>query len=111
MVDIGKLNKRITFQKAVEQTDAMGQDCMAYEDYCTVWATVKPFKASDHSLQGKLSPETTHKIYIRYRDDLEPDMRILYNGRKLYPAGTFVDLDERHELLEIQAEERVDKEQ
>ena len=105
-VDIGKLNKRITFQIYQDAKDELGQDCKRYEDYKTVWATIKPTKATEANFIGKLKPEVTHRIYVRYRDDITADMRIVYHGRLLYLAGPPIDVDEKHELLEIQAEER-----
>lgn len=110
MVDVGKLNKRITFQRYEERRDELGQDSKGYVDYKTVWATVKPVKATEVNFIGKLKPEVSHRIYVRYRDDITSDMRIIYRGRELYLAGPPVDVDERHVLLEIQAEERAEYE-
>ncbi len=104
MVDIGKLNKRITFLRPVQARDSLGQDRLSYEPHVTVWATVKPYKSNDRSLMGKKSPEVSHKFYVRYRRDLAADMRITYRGRDFAIIGEPVDIDERHELLEIQAE-------
>ncbi len=108
MVDIGKLNKRITFQRVVKTEDELGHEKVSWEDYKTVWATVKPFKASESSFMSKLKPDTTHRFYVRYRGDIEPDMRIVYHGRTFEIDGVPIDLDERHEMLEIQAEEVFD---
>lgn len=104
MVDIGKLNKRVTFLRPVGGKDEMLQDKLTYEEYKTLWATVKPYKSNDSSLNGKKSPEASHKIYVRYREDITSDMRMRYNKINLKMVGFPVDLEERHELLEIQAE-------
>lgn len=82
----------------------MGQDKDLFEDYMSVWATVKPYKSNDQSLAGKRSPAVTHKFYIRYRRDITPFMRIVYDGKVYRIVGAPVDMDERHELMEIQAE-------
>lgn len=105
MVEVGKLNKRITLQRVSETTDDMGQDKVGWEDYKTIWATVKPYKSSEYNFMGKLKPEITHRIYVRYRKDITSDMRILYHGRILAITAPPLDIDERHELLEIQCEE------
>lgn len=104
-VDIGKLNKRITFQQIMTDTDEMGRDKVSWTDYKTIWATVKPYKSSEYNFMGKLRPDATHRFYVRYRSDITPDMRILYHGRTFAIMGSPLDLDEKHELLEIQAEE------
>ena len=44
-------------------------------------------------------------MYVRFRKDITAEMRILYHGRMFQIAGPPIDLDEKHELLEIQCEE------
>lgn len=104
MVDIGKLNKRITFLKLAEKEDDMGQTKTEWGQYRSVWATVKPFKSSESGFMGKLKPDVTHRFYVRYRNDISPDMRIKYGNRTFEISG-IIDMDEQHRLLEIQAQE------
>lgn len=108
MVDIGKLNRRITFLSVQTVEDEMGQDRPEWKKYKTVWATVKPYKSSEHNFMSKLKPETTHRIYIRHRTDITADMRILYRGHIYEISGPPVDLDGEHRMLEIQCEEVFD---
>lgn len=54
---------------------------------------------------SKLKPSVSHRLYIRYRDDITTDMRVQYRGRTFEIAGPPVDMEERHEMLEIQLEE------
>lgn len=104
MIKTGRLNKRISFLNPISGTDSLGQDKLTYEEFRTVWATVVPYKSNDSSLYGKKTPEASHKFYIRYRSDITPDMRISYNGKLFKMVGYPVDLEEKHELFEIQAE-------
>ena len=105
MIDIGKLNKRITFQKCTVSEDEMGQDKTSWQDFKTVWATVKPYKSSESNFMKKLKPEVSHRIYVRFRNDITADMRINYHGRIFSIEGPPLDVDEKHEILEIQCEE------
>lgn len=89
----------------------MGQERMEFVDYKSVWATVKPFKSSEYNFVGKLRPEVTHRFYIRFREDITADMRIIFRGKRFEIAGPPIDIDDRHELLEIQAEEAFENEQ
>ena len=104
-MDIGKLNKRITFLKIEHEEDDMGQSKNVWTEYKTVWATVKPYKSSESAFMSKLKPEVTHRIYVRYRDDITADMRIYYHGRTFEISEPPIDVDERHDMLEIQCEE------
>lgn len=85
--------------------DEMGQEKGEWTKYRSVWATVKPYKSSEYSFMGKLKPEVSHRIYVRYRTDITAEMRILYHGRTFEISGPPIDIDEKHELLEIQCEE------
>lgn len=105
MVDIGKLDKRITLQRTYEAEDEIGNTKTKWRDYKTVWATVKPYKSSEYNFMGKLKPDVTHRFYVRYRTDIYPDMRIKYRGRIFEISGSPLDIDEQHRLLEIQAQE------
>lgn len=105
MIYTGKLNRRLTFQRLEAKEDEMGQDKSSWQDYKTVWGSVKPYKSSEYNFMGKLKPEVSHRIYVRFRNDITADMRIKYHGRIFTIEGTPLDIDERHELLEIQCRE------
>lgn len=106
-VDIGRLNKRVTFFIVEQSVDEMEQDCVKWKEHCTVWATVTPVKSNEIKNAGKVEPEVSYKIYIRYRKDIETNMNIRYSGKILEMTAPAIDLDERHELLEIQAKEKL----
>lgn len=105
MIDVGKMRKRITIMQKTDGTDGMNQSKVGWEPYRDVWATVNPYKSSEVSFVSKLKPEVTHRIYIRFRPDITADMRIRYHGRTFEIAGPPIDIDERHEILEIQCQE------
>ena len=109
MVDIGKLNRRITFLRLKTTEDEMGQDKAEWEEYCSVWATIKPCKSSEYNFMSKLKPEVTHRVYIRFRKGITADMRIQYQGRIYSIAGPPLDMDDLHRMLEIQCEEVFEK--
>ena len=47
-LDVGRMNKRITFVYLEDSTDEMGQDCQAWKEYKTVWATVKALRGGEY---------------------------------------------------------------
>lgn len=91
--------------------DAMGQTKLEYEDYKKAWATVKPFKASEYNFVGKLKPEVTHRFYVRYREDITADMRLRFGKHVFNIVGPPIDINNKHELLEIQGEEIFENEE
>lgn len=105
-MDIGKLNKRITFLERKQKEDDYGDHVGCWEPVFTVWATVNPDRTSEPTLRNNVQkPQAGFKIYVRYRKDIRPDMRIAYAGRTLELVGTPVDVEERHAMIQLYAEE------
>jgi SPP1 family predicted phage head-tail adaptor len=67
-------------------------------------AMVKPRSSRERFLAGQTASAETVLIVIRYRTGITQDMRIGYNGRQFQVVG-MIDVDERHQWLEIDAEE------
>lgn len=104
-LDVGRLNKRITFLKRRETGDEYGSH-FEWEPAFSAWATVSPERTSEPTLRNDVQkPQAGFKIYMRYRKGICPDMRILYGDRLLEIAGPPVDLEERNAVLQISAEE------
>lgn len=104
-LDVGRLNKRITFISFEKGRDSMGQDMRVPVDGATVWATVKPQRGSEPYEAGKIQPEQQYTVTIRYREDITTDMLIRY-GRKTLEIISAVDVEEAHYMIEMQCEER-----
>jgi SPP1 family predicted phage head-tail adaptor len=88
-MDIGRLNKRITFMK-YSDTDAdgnlfvneIGQNVQELIPYKTIWASVEPTVGKEYLEAQRIRNELTYKIYTRYFSDITADMIINYKNRK-----------------------------
>ena len=78
-MDPGKLNKRITFQ--LQDLDLEDED---WKDIATTWASINPISGKEYYSAETINSDLTHKIRLRYRRGITPDMRVLYNGRIFY---------------------------
>ena len=78
-MDPGKLNKRITFQ--LQDLDSEDED---WKDIATTWANINPISGKEYYSAETINSDLTHKIRLRYRKGITPDMRVLYNGRIFY---------------------------
>ena len=111
MHNIGKFNKRITFQKIVQVSDALG-DHPVPTDEVTVWASVRAARGSEYYEAQKLRPEKAFVINCRYflidDEEVGPEMQILYRGRVL-KIETAINIDEEDQEYEIHATERGEK--
>lgn len=108
-LNIGKLNRRITFVRLGEGLDEMGQDCQVWEEHKTVWATVKALRGGEYYEAQRIRPELTHKITTRYHSGITPDMKIRFGG-KLFEILSCDNVEEANYMLEIQAVEYIEKE-
>lgn len=104
-LDIGRLNKRITFLNFEESTDEMGQDTKQKVPFCSVWATVKPLTAAEPVEAGRIQPQQGYTITIRYRKGITTDLLIEYAG-KLLEIQSVVDAEEKHYMLILQCTEK-----
>ena len=87
-----RLNRRAEIKvmgKSYEK-DALGQYPIVEQTVAEVWCGVTP----------QILTRTTHKVTIRWRDDLRPEMWLMIDGVRydiLYVLDPYV----RHEVLEI----------
>lgn len=102
---IGKLRERITFQNKVDVADGGGgyETSLADIENCaSVFARVKALRGNEGEEAAQLQAETIYKITIRYRTDIEEDLTIIWNDKKLN-ISSIVNPDEKKKYLEITA--------
>jgi SPP1 family predicted phage head-tail adaptor len=56
----------------------LGEWVDTYADYVTVWAAIEPLSGTKYFQAQQANSDVTGVIRIRYRSDLESDMRIKY---------------------------------
>lgn len=103
-MDIGRLRHRITFQKLLESKNEYGEVTNQWEDYKTVWAEIKPVSGKQFFEAKQINSEISHNVYIRYRLDLSPNMRILYKGR-VFDILYIMNVNEDNSLMQIYCKE------
>lgn len=83
-MDIGRADRRIKIERRVETKDGMGQ---VIEDYTPItrapemWATVLGLSGRELFAAQQVNSEITTRFTIRFRDDLDTKMRIVYDGQ------------------------------
>ena len=81
---LGQLNRRITIERRVSGEDAAGQPIEGWEPVATVWADIRtPSGLSGaRDMQGDIATSLVrYSIRIRFRDDLDTEMRVLASGQ------------------------------
>lgn len=106
------LNQRVEIwhQSTSDTRDKLGQFPKVDKLYATVWASVIPQTGS--LLSGRTAEttlsRTTHKILLRYRDDIVPSMWVKVNGVR-YDIIYILDPNLDHERLELFCEVTLDE--
>lgn len=103
----GELDKRITFQRLTTKTNENGFEVETLEDFKTVWAKVSNLHGREYFEAAAVQRENTVKFTIRYLPDVNPSMKILFQGRK-YNITSIDNIKYQNRYMEIKAQE-VDK--
>lgn len=98
------LNKRLEFwhNTRVEERDELGQMPVGEEKLLELYGCIIPQTGS--LMNGRTGDttlsRTTHKVVIRYRKDITPDMWVMFEGKR-YNILYILDPYSNHERLEI----------
>lgn len=109
MIDIGRLNKRITFCRYEEVENELHQLKQELVEVKKVWASVEPTRGKEYTEAQRLRPELTYKIYTRYLSGITPDMYIKYKNM-IFEIVSVADVRMNNEILEIYCTEKIKKE-
>mgnify|MGYP001599371197 CR=1 FL=1 len=96
----GRLNKRITLQSATLARDGHGQPIETWADVATMWAAVEPIRGREYFAAQQVSAETTHRVTLRHRAGVSPQMRVAF-GSRTFRIESVIDPLEKNERIEL----------
>lgn len=107
MIDIGRLDKRITIQNRSSTLDIFGQPVDSWVDLATVWASIKYIGGREKLRSGVVDANLNVTIAVRYSETLMPPKqadawRIVYNARggtRYFSVVGNRDVDEKHKHI------------
>jgi len=79
----GGLRHRVTFQEPVNGFDSWGGPITTWVDYKTLWAEVIYMSGNEYWAARQANSEVQGRVRIRYRDDIKPTMRMVYDGKAM----------------------------
>ena len=103
----GELRHRLTFQKKVRTRDSFKEMVETWEDFVTVWGSIKPLAGKRYFEASQLTAEVTGEVRIRYRSDILSTMRIIFEDKTL-EIVSLVNIQERNRELLIYYKEALD---
>ena len=80
MIEAGKLDRRVTLQTNSPSQDTTGQPIESWSEIDVVWAEVVPLRGRVLLAAQQVNAEVTAKFLIRYRSDVGPADRVLYDS-------------------------------
>ncbi|MEM5493998.1 phage head closure protein [Hoeflea sp. AS16] len=83
VVDPGRLNARLDLETPTEISDGQGGVSEGWELVASVWGRVEPLRARPGEEAGAATAPVSHRVTIRYRDDVRHAMRFAHRGRSL----------------------------
>jgi SPP1 family predicted phage head-tail adaptor len=104
MHDAGWLRHRVTIEAATGTSDEAGGETSSWAIFATAWSRIEPVGAAEKTVAAHLAGVVTHKVTLRWRDDLTASMRVAYRGRH-FRIRTIHDPDEGRRHIELGCEE------
>ena len=106
-MDISKLRSRITIQRVVVQTDAIGNHANAWVDYWSCAAYANVASGTEYGAAGQTLGSDTLVFEVRWcerlRDLDSTKFRVLFGGN-IYNITCVDDVQFRHERLKLTAQ-------
>lgn len=83
MLHAGEMRERITIQVPSATRTAGGAARLGWKDAATVWAKVSSLSGREVLQSMQANVIVTHRIYMRFRPDVNPESRIVWRGQTL----------------------------
>lgn len=97
---------RITIFKEFSKEDEDGFSVEIREEIFRVWTAIKTVRGTEYVEAAAVQSENTYRFIIRYREGIDPHMKIDYKGR-IFDIESVLNDDELRKTLTIVAKERV----
>lgn len=82
---VNELRERVTIQQQVNVADTFGGQTITWSELATVFAAVEPVQQSarEQSLGEQVSARAGYRVRMRWRDDVNASMRLLWKTHVL----------------------------
>lgn len=111
MPPIGKLDRRITIQRATVTYNEFNDPIESWSDLVTVWAKRTDASAAESYRAQEVGAQISARFTIRYSSDVadvNPKDRIVFGGRDYNITGVREPDSTRNQWIEIDAVARAD---
>lgn len=103
-MNAGRLRHRLTLQEPVEARNSYNEVITTWALVAVVWGSVEPLSGREFFDAEHVQSEITHRVRLRYRAGITPEMRVLHEGRDLR-IESVIDYRELHSELQLMCKE------
>ena len=104
----GELRHRITInQKVTTQDPVTGEQLESWVQWARPWAKFEPLSVKDFIASQSNQSQIVARARIRYRDGLDPKMRVNYRGKDYSISGILPDPDSGLEYVTLPLSEEL----
>lgn len=80
-IDAGQLRSELALEAMRPMADGMGGYAETWTEIASVWGRIEPVSTAQRDFGIRPRPEITHRILLRFRDDIAVDKRLRKGGR------------------------------
>lgn len=95
----GWLRHRITIQSKSVSQDSYGEPDETWSTYVNAWASVEPLRGREFMDGMAQGQEVTHRIRMRQRDGVTPEMRVSFDSRVFQIESVINVLEKDREMI------------
>ncbi|WP_330084155.1 phage head closure protein [Methylocystis iwaonis] len=101
---IGAMRQRVTLEAPTDAQDDVGGIIRIYAPLARLWAQIETQGAEEQFIEQRLEQSRKVTVTIRWRADVQSQMRFDFRGRKLI-IKSVADIDEMRRFLRCLCEE------
>lgn len=102
-----RLRHRLMLQEEVMTPDEGGGYIRSWDDVANIWAEIVPLNGRERLFAGKLQAEVTHRVTIRYTNNISTSNRLIFESR-VFNIRAVMNSMEIKDVLELLVEEGAD---
>jgi len=103
-INPGRMRHKITLQ--TPPNDVTFGDNGHWSDFATIWAEIKPISGKELMAAETIGSEISHKINIRYKSGIKPNMRVKF-GVRYFNIISVINFNELNTLMQLVCKELV----
>lgn len=98
ILDPGQMSARLDLEMCNDASDGQGGILAGFAPVASLWARLEPVAIAEEERSDEDVFSVTHRIWIRFRDDIKAGMRFR-KGARVFTVRAFHDPDEMRRYL------------